>query len=87
MRLRTKINLMIILAGCLTSFNKGNASVAWLGMAPLSGREGAITGLICLSFILPMIIGVNNKVKFIEEVLAQNYTNNRKTSFAKYCVC
>lgn len=77
MRLRTKINLMIILAVVLPPLI-GNASVAWLGMAPLSGREGAITGLICLSFILPMIIGVNNKVKFIEEVLAQNYTNNRK---------
>ncbi|NLO75902.1 MAG: hypothetical protein GX092_03370 [Clostridia bacterium] len=73
MRLRTKINLMIILAVVLPPLI-GNASVAWLGMAPLSGREGAITGLICLSFILPMIIGVNNKVKFIEEVLAQNYT-------------
>ena len=77
MRLRTKINLMIILAVILPALI-GHASVVWLGMAPLSSREGVIIGSICLSFLLLLRIGVNKKVKFIESVIAQNNTINRK---------
>jgi len=76
MNFRKKINLMIIFAVILPPLI-GKASLLLLGMPFLSSREAVIIGIICSTFIIPMVITVNRKVKFIEAVIAQDNINNR----------